>query len=181
MVPIVIGIIGSRNTGKSSFTVACINALSLLGKKVAIIKFSHSRYSFEPDTKDSAIFHKTQARDIIFTSPDETVLYKKTTKRLSLKYLQKFISSDIDIILCESYPNHFPVIPSIFTINSKEDYNDTKMRYKAFSPFFITGIYTDTHTGDLDGIPVLKISNKTDEPKITKFILNQNAYDFLKL
>ena len=37
MVPIVIGIIGSRNTGKSSFTVACINALSLLGKKVAII------------------------------------------------------------------------------------------------------------------------------------------------
>ena len=181
MCPIIIGIIGSRNTGKSSFTLACINALSLLGKEVAIIKFSHSRYSFEPDTKDSAIFHKTQARDIIFTSPDETVLYKKTTKRLSLKYLQKFISSDIDIILCESYPNHFPVIPSIFTINSKEDYNDTKMRYKAFSPFFITGIYTDTHTGDLDGIPVLKISNKTDEPKITELILNQNVYDFLKV
>ena len=181
MCPIIIGIIGSRNTGKSSFTLACINALSLLGKEVAIIKFSHSRYSFEPDTKDSAIFHKTQAKEIIFTSPDETVLYKKTTKRLSLKYLKKFISNDIDIILCESYPNNFPVIPSIFSIKSKEDYNETKKRYKAFRPFIITGIYTDAHTGVLDGIPILKISNRTDEPKIIKLILNQNVYDFLKM
>ncbi|MHA1444844.1 MAG: hypothetical protein ACTSR4_08875, partial [Candidatus Hodarchaeales archaeon] len=116
-----------------------------------------------------------------FTSPEETVLYKKTAKRLSLKYLKKFISNDTDIILCESYPNHFPVIPSIFTIKSEDDYNDTKMRYKAFRPFIITGIYTDDRTGDLDGIPLLKISNKTDEPKITKLILNQNVYDFLKV
>ncbi len=179
MSPLVIGIIGSRNTGKSTFTVACSNALSLLGKNVAIIKFSHSHYSFEPDTKDSAIFHETLAKNIIFTSPYETVLYKKTNKRLSLKYLRKFISNDIDIVLCESYPNSFPAIPSIFTIKSKTDYNETKIRYKAFRPFIVTGIYTDTHTGVLDGVPLLKISNKTDEPKITKLILNQDAYDLL--
>ncbi|MCK4849478.1 MAG: molybdopterin-guanine dinucleotide biosynthesis protein MobB [Candidatus Heimdallarchaeota archaeon] len=181
MKPLLIGIIGSKNTGKSTFTVACSNSLFLLGKKVAIIKFSHSHYSFEPDTKDSAIFHETSAKNIIFTSPYETVLYKKTSKRLTLKKLKKFISNDIDIILCESYPSNFPVIPSIFTIKSKTDYNETKMRYSAFKPFFITGIYTDTHTGILDGVPILRITNKDDESKITKLILNQDDSELIKV
>jgi len=179
MYPLLIGIIGGRNTGKSTLTVACGNALSLLGKNVAIIKFSHSQYSLEPNTKDSAIFHKTTAKEIIFTSPYETVLYKKTTKRLSLKFLKKFISNDIDIILCESYPSNFPTIPVIFTIKNMNDYNETKTRYKSFRPFFLTGIYADTHTGVLDGVPLLKISNKTDEAKIVKLILDQDGIDIL--
>ncbi len=178
MCPLLIGIIGSRNTGKSTFTVKVSNALALFGKNVAIIKFSHSHYSFEPNTKDSAIFHESSARDIIFSSPFETVLYKKTQNRFNINHLKKFISKEIDIILCESYPSNFSVIPSIFTIKSKIDYQETKARYKGFIPFLLTGIYADNHSGDLDGIPLLKITDKSNVSRILMLILNQEELDF---
>jgi molybdopterin-guanine dinucleotide biosynthesis protein MobB len=179
MCPLLVGIIGSRNTGKSTFTATCSNALSLLGKNVAIIKFSHSHYYFEPNIKDTSIFYETSAKEIIFTGPHETVLYKKTKTRLNLNDLSRYISDDIDIYLCESYPSNFPVIPSIFTIKSKEDYHETKFRYSTFNPLFITGIYSETNSGNLDGIPVLKISKKTNELKITRLILSQVESDLL--
>ena len=173
MSPLLLGIVGSKNTGKSTFAVEASKALTLTGKKVAIIKFSHSHYSFEPNTKDSAIFHESSAKDIIYTSPFETVLYKKTESRLDIKNLKKFISKEIDIILCESYPSNFPVIPSIYTIKSKTDFEETKVRYKDFTPFLLTGIYADNHTGVLDEIPILKITDKTDASRILALILNQ--------
>ncbi len=179
MCPLLLGIVGSKNTGKSTFVVEASKALSLKGKKVAIIKFSHSHYSFEPNTKDSAIFHESSATDVIFTSPFETVMYKKTENRLNIKNLKKFISKEIDIILCESYPSNFPVIPSIYTIKSKIDYEETKVRYKDFTPFLLTGIYADNHTGVLDGKPVLKITDKTDASRIMKLILNQEEINLL--
>ena len=172
MSPLHIGIIGSRNTGKSTLTVKVCNALISSGKNVKIIKFSHSHYSFESNTKDSAIFHESKAKDVIFTSPFETVLYKKTKTRLSIKDLNKFISKETDIILCESYPSNFPTIPSIYTIKGKTDYSVTKVRYKDFNPFLLSGIYADNHSGDIDGIPILNAGNKSELAVIINLILN---------
>ena len=173
MTHLLIGVIGSRNTGKSSFTVKACNALTSLGKDVGIIKFSHSHYSFESDTKDSAIFHESSAKNVIFTSPFETVLYKRTKNRLNVAEISKFISKDIEIILCESYPSNFHVIPSIYAIKNMKDYSETKIRYRDFTPFLITGIYANDHSGDLDGIPILDVNKKHDLSKIVDLILTQ--------
>ena len=182
MCPIVIAIIGSRNSGKSTFTVDVCNTITILDKKVSIIKFSHSHYSFEPHVKDTAIFSQSTAKDIIFTGPFETVFYRKTNTRLSLEDLNKFISKGTEFVLCESYPSNHPVIPSIYTIKGKTDYFETKARYKGFLPFMITGIYACQNTGFLEGIPVLSMNNRSDLQKIVELILNQeDKHDLLQV
>lgn len=137
MNPLLIGIVGSRNTGKTTFTLECSKSLCEIGKSVSIIKFSSSHYTLDPTTKDSALFHSSAVGTVIFTSPYETVTYQKITSRPSLEDLLKLVPDSIDIILCESYSASFPIIPLIFVAKNNKDYEETKLRYNDQKPIFV--------------------------------------------
>ena len=170
MKPLIVGIVGSRNTGKSTFTLVLSDFLVNMGMKVAIIKYSQSHYTVEPKSKDSALFHKSKAKNVIFSSPYETVSYLKNIqeKHTPLDELLKLVSDEINIVLCESYPNRFSTIPYIYIIKHIPDFLETKTRYNEQRPLFISGPYTDTHQGDLEGIPLLSFERSEDLPLIAK-------------
>ncbi|MHA1975558.1 MAG: molybdopterin-guanine dinucleotide biosynthesis protein B [Candidatus Hodarchaeales archaeon] len=137
MNPLLIGIVGSRNTGKTTFTLDCCKLLDEIGKTVLVIKFSSSHYSIDPDGKDSALFRTSNINTVIFSSPFETVTYQKVTSRSSLDEIRKLIPDDIDIVLCESYPSTYPKIPLIYVVRSDTDFEETKLRYSLQEPIFV--------------------------------------------
>jgi molybdopterin-guanine dinucleotide biosynthesis protein MobB len=170
MKPLIVGIVGSRNTGKSTFTLKLSNFIVTIGMKVAIIKYSQSHYTIEPESKDSALFHKSKAENVIFSSPYETVSYLKNFQEIPtpLDELLQLVPDEIDIVLCESYPSKFGAIPCIFIVKDKSDFVETKARYSEQRPLFISGPYTETHQGDLEGIPLLSFDRSEDLIIISK-------------
>jgi molybdopterin-guanine dinucleotide biosynthesis protein MobB len=172
MKPLIVGIVGSRNTGKSTFTIKLSNFIITKGMKVAIIKYSQSHYTMEPESKDSALFHKSKAENVIFSSPYETVSYLKNFQEMHtpLDELLKLVSDETDIVLCESYPSKFRAIPCIFVVKDTSDFVETKARYNEQRPLFISGPYTETHQGNLEGFPLLSFDRSEDLPVISKVI-----------
>ncbi|MFX1515918.1 MAG: molybdopterin-guanine dinucleotide biosynthesis protein MobB [Promethearchaeota archaeon] len=155
MVYTLVGIVGSRNTGKTTTTTNLTNFFVNQGLKTAIIKFMQHKFNIDPSHKDSASLRRTKATTIISTSPYETVLFQKTEQRSDLQTLLQHIPPGIDIVFCESYPSKFPSIPLIFTCKNIADFYETKKRYNYQNPLFITGIITNENFNTLEGIPVL--------------------------
>lgn len=159
MVNYIFGIVGSRNTGKTTTTTNLTNFFVDRGFKVAIIKFMRHKFDLDPTHKDSATLRKTKAATIISTSPYETVLFQQTDHQTDLQTLKHYLSPAIDIIFCESYPSRFPQIPLIFACKNEDDFYETQNRYNSQKPLFITGIIAKEGIGTLKGTPVLSNSD----------------------
>ena len=172
---IIIGVVGNKNTGKSTFISKCSKLLTQLGYKVAIIKFSHSRFTHDPQNKDTLLFRDSKAEKFIFTSPYEQVRYQKVQERKIGSEIFLEVGKDVDIVFCESYPNNQENIPLIFTISDYKDYLEIRKRYKDQKPIFITGILHKISKNSLDNIPVLKIDLINHQHEITKKILTIRA------
>ena len=168
MKPLLIGIVGSRNTGKTTFTLKCSQLLGKAEITVLIIKFSSSHYSIDPDSKDSALFHGSTTNRVIFSSPYETVTYTKVKTRSTLEELTKLVPENV--VLCESYPSSYPKIPLIFIINSVDDYKETKLRYNNQEPIFIIKTPPTKTKNQLNGLNTLSINVEKDQSEIIRRI-----------
>lgn len=155
MVKYIVGIVGYRNTGKTTTTANLTDTFVIEGYQVAIIKFMHHKFDLDPAHKDSALLRRTQATTIVSTSPHETVMFQQTDQQADLRTLLKYIPLDIDIVFCESYPSKLPQIPLIFVCKNAEDYYETRERFNYQKPLFITGIITNQDIDTLEDIPVL--------------------------
>ncbi|WP_455140777.1 molybdopterin-guanine dinucleotide biosynthesis protein B [Candidatus Hodarchaeum mangrovi] len=166
-----LGIVGSRNSGKTTAIIELSNILTQYNLKFAIIKFMHHRYDFDLDKKDSKIFKVTNAKIIISASPFETVIYKPQKSRTNLKILKEFLPSDLEILLCESYPaDESEKIPLIYSCFDKDDYLSTKIRYFNQKPLFITGKIADSTLNSLDNLPILSFSKQSDIKTILEIL-----------
>lgn len=155
MVNNIVGIVGSRNTGKTTTTTSLTDFFATRGFKVAIIKFMQHKFDFDPNHKDSVTLRKTKATTIISTSPYETVLFQHTDQRDDFQTLLGYLPPAIDIVFCESYPSKFPNIPLVFVCRDEKDFYETLNRYNSQIPLFITGIITSEGIESFKGIPVL--------------------------
>jgi len=159
----VLGIVGSRNSGKTTAIIELSNILTQYNLKFAIIKFMHHRFDFDLTKKDSKIFKMTNAMMIISASPFETVIYQPQKSRMNLKIVKNFLPTDLEVLLCESYPaEESEKMPLIFSCLDEDDYFDTKIRYFNQKPLFITGKITNLRLNSLDNIPILAFSKQSD-------------------
>ncbi len=178
MVNHLVGIVGNRNTGKTTTTVNLTNYLINLDYKVAIIKFSHHKFSLEPETKESAILRKTKATSFIFTNPYENIIFQTSDSRTDVPTLLQHLPEDVDIVFCESYPSKFPEIAVIFVCRNSNDYFETKTRFNSQRPLFITGIISENGPDTIEDVPLLSNSNPIHLEKSLKLILQEkNRYD----
>ncbi len=145
------------------------------GLKVAIIKFSHSEFTIDPQHKDSLLFRDSKAQRFTFLGPFEQVTYQRVQERRKPKELFQWIGPNIDVILCESYPRNSPKIPLIFAIKDHNDYLETKKRYNNQIPIFITGKTKNISHNHIESIPILSINQDEQKRKIRNLILDEHT------
>ena len=102
MKPYIIGFYGYSNTGKTTVIIDLIKKLKEAKYKVATIKCSDKKISFDTQKKDTYKHAQVGANPIVLSSLLETdfIIKKKLTIKNIIKYLTTF--EKIDIIIIES-------------------------------------------------------------------------------
>jgi len=107
----VIGFYGYSNTGKTTVIVDLINKLTEAKLKVATIKHSDKKISFDTQRKDTYKHAQVGANPIVLSSLSETdfIIKKKLSIEEIIKYLE--IIEKVDIIIVEGAKD--PSIPKV--------------------------------------------------------------------
>ncbi|MDI6786694.1 MAG: molybdopterin-guanine dinucleotide biosynthesis protein B [bacterium] len=112
----VIGIIGYKNSGKTTLVVSLAQELSLRGLKVATVKHAHGQLGHqEKDTSK----HKEYSYQVAAISNQEAMLITK--EQLCLEEILKFIKADI--VLVEGFKRE-KSYPKIICAKNKEELID---------------------------------------------------------
>jgi molybdopterin-guanine dinucleotide biosynthesis protein MobB len=99
----VVSVIGQSNSGKTALIEKLVQELKLHGFRVATIKRTPQRASFDEPDNDSWRYIKAGSEATVVSSPDETVMIKHVTQRSTLDETARILGEDYNIILTEGF------------------------------------------------------------------------------
>lgn len=100
----ILSIIGRKNAGKTTLTVALASELARRGLRVMTIKHSHHPADVDRPGSDSyRHFHEGRAERVLIAAPDLRVLFERTPDVYDPVALARRYLPDADIVLAEGY------------------------------------------------------------------------------
>jgi molybdopterin-guanine dinucleotide biosynthesis protein MobB len=100
----IITIIGRKNTGKTTLTVALSSELARRGHRVMTIKHGHHPADVDRAGTDSwRHFHEGRAERVLISSPDLRVLFERSADDYDPAGLARQYLQGADIVLAEGY------------------------------------------------------------------------------
>jgi molybdopterin-guanine dinucleotide biosynthesis protein MobB len=100
----IFSIIGRKNAGKTTLTVALASELARRGRRVMTIKHSHHPADVDRPGSDSwRHFHEGRAERSLIAAPDLRVLFERSPDEYDPIGLARRYLSDADIVLAEGY------------------------------------------------------------------------------
>lgn len=102
-VPPIVSIVGKSKSGKTTLIEKLVPELKARGYRVATVKHSHHRLSFDEPGKDSWRHAQAGSDCVVIVSPDKVVLIIPNTGDLALDQITRFLGEDYDIILAEGF------------------------------------------------------------------------------
>lgn len=101
--PPIVSIIGSSKSGKTTLIERLLQELKSRGYKVATIKHTNQKLTFDEPGKDSWRHTQAGSEAAVISSPDRLVLIKPVTEEPSLEEIAHLIGEDYDLILTEGF------------------------------------------------------------------------------
>jgi molybdopterin-guanine dinucleotide biosynthesis protein B len=111
-----VGIVGYKNSGKTTLTQRLAQELTLMGRKVAVIK--HTSHPLDVSGKDTAILGEV-VNQVGLVSPDESAVFWKSP--LSLEDIVAYL--DADIVLVEGFKAE-TTFPKVVCLRGEPDDRD---------------------------------------------------------
>ena len=100
----ILSIIGRKNTGKTTLTVALASELARRGRRVMTIKHSHHPADVDRPGSDSyRHFHEGRAERVLIAAPDLRVLFERTPDDYDPIALARRYLPEADIVLAEGF------------------------------------------------------------------------------
>lgn len=100
----ILSIIGRKNAGKTTLTVALASELARRGRRVMTIKHSHHPADVDRPGSDSyRHFHEGRAERVLIAAPDLRVLFERTPDEYDPIALARRYLPEADIVLAEGY------------------------------------------------------------------------------
>ena len=100
----ILSIIGRKNAGKTTLTVALTGELARRGHRVMTIKHGHHPADVDRAGSDSwRHFHEGHAERVLIASPELRVLFERSPDEYDPVALARRYLSDADIVLVEGY------------------------------------------------------------------------------
>lgn len=166
---LVVAVIGSKKSGKTTTIEALVRGLTKRGYRVATVKHvSEKGFTIDTGGKDTWRHAQAGAQTIVAVASKELAVIKKVdTTRLSLQEIVKNCQDNIDIIILEGFKRlveHEPTIPKIVTVRT---FNEAAEKAKRFKPI-IAFIGSAALDGKSLGIPVMNILE--DPEKLVKIV-----------
>ena len=137
----VVGIIGYKNSGKTTLARTLTRELTGRGHEVAVIK--HSSHSLDLSGKDTAVLGEAVSQ-VGFISPQESVVFWK--KPLSLENIIPYLEADI--VLVEGF-KQAKTFPKIVCLGVELDNADRDRLDDLFDDLAICAVGPDDQVGEL--------------------------------
>ena len=158
------GVVGWKNSGKTTLLEKLILYLTTEGYKVSSLKHAHHSFDIDFEGKDSYRHRKAGSKEVLISSNSRwALIHEIDGKELSLKELLKKMEK-VDLVFVEGFKNSdisFPKIEICRQVNNKEYiYKNDKN---------IIALVSETKPSDCD-IPFFHIN---DVEEICKFILDK--------
>jgi len=102
MIP-VISVVGSSNTGKTTFLEKVVKELKSRGYGVAVIKHDSHGFDIDHPGKDSWRLAQAGSDVVVLSSADKMALIKKPAEEMTLEQLAEMVMDGVDIIITEGY------------------------------------------------------------------------------
>lgn len=101
--PPIVSVVGESKSGKTTLIEKLISELKSRGYRVATIKHSIHRLSFDKPGKDSWRHIQAGSEATAIASPQQIVLIKTVTEEPDLNEMARLLGEDYDIILAEGF------------------------------------------------------------------------------
>ena len=155
---LVIAVVGSKRSGKTTTVEALVNQLSSRGYRIATVKhISEQNFTMDTKGKDTWRYAQAGARTIIGTAPEEIATIEKVSRSLSLKEILRRCRGH-DIILLEGFKKLVSKKGNINKIVVVKSAEEALQAVKDFKPILaFTGPYsTETLGVEAPYVDVLK-------------------------
>jgi molybdopterin-guanine dinucleotide biosynthesis protein MobB len=141
--PLIIAVLGSKSSGKTTTIEALTRELTRRGYKVATVKHIPEKdFTIDTKGKDTWRFAEAGAKKVVSISPKETAVIEKGEKsNLSIESITKKCQNS-DIILIEGLRKILgknPHVPKIVAVKSQEEIAEALKTFKPIIAF--TGPY----------------------------------------
>lgn len=103
----VVGIVGWKNSGKTTLTVRLVEEFAKRGLKVSTIKHAHHNFSVDEGTADSARHRAAGAGEVAVVSPDRWAIIGELRGQPEPDFSEVLSRlSPCDLVLAEGYKSH---------------------------------------------------------------------------
>ena len=161
---IVIAVIGSKNSGKTTTIEALVKGLTKRGYRVATVKHvSEPNFTIDVKGKDTWRHAQAGAQTVVVVAPKELGIIRKTdTTKLSLQKIIRNCQSNTDIVILEGFRNlieHKPTVLKIVAIKTFEEAVEASKRFKPIIAFTGSAALTAKRLG----IPVVDVLEESEK------------------
>ena len=123
---IVIAVVGSKKSGKTTTIEALVKGLTERGRHVATVKhISEPDFTLDTEGKDTWRHMRAGAQTVLTVANHELGMMRKTnTSELSLKEIVENCGSDVDIVILEGFRkrvSHELTVPKVVAVKSFEE------------------------------------------------------------
>jgi molybdopterin-guanine dinucleotide biosynthesis protein B len=101
--PPIVSIVGKSKSGKTTLMEKLIGELKSRGYRVATIKHTSQKLTFDEPGKDSWRHTQAGSEATVISSPDKMILIKAVSSDFSLEQIAHLLGEDYDIILTEGF------------------------------------------------------------------------------
>ena len=101
--PPIVSIVGKSKSGKTTLIEKLIGELKSRGYRVATIKHTPQKLTFDEPGKDSWRHTQAGSEATVISSPDKMVLIKPVARDINLEEIAHLLGEDYDLILTEGF------------------------------------------------------------------------------
>jgi molybdopterin-guanine dinucleotide biosynthesis protein B len=137
---VIVAVVGSSNSGKTTAVEALIKGLSKRGYTVASAKhIPDPEFTIDKEGKDTWRYAKAGASSVLSVAPEElTVIKKVDTTEYSLEQIVAETPDEVDIVILEGFKGlveQDATIPKIVATKTDEEISEALERYKNILAF----------------------------------------------
>jgi len=136
----IIGVVGSKKSGKTTAIETLVQGLTKKGYKVATVKHvPEPDFTMDTKGKDTWKHAKAGAQTVVSVAPNElTVIKKVDTTKYSLEQIIRNCEDDVEIIILEGFRKLIgqdPTVPKIVTVKTTEEVLEASKYFKPILTF----------------------------------------------
>ena len=136
----IIAVVGSRQSGKTTAIETIIQGLTKRGQRVAAIKhIPEEDFTMDTKQKDTWRYTKSGAQIVAGLAPHEIAIIKKVdTVKFSLNQIIRICENNFDLLILEGFRKLVekePTVQKIIAVKTMEEVSDASKRYKPILAF----------------------------------------------